>query len=253
MFAAIHLRLTACATLPLLLSGCLQSALLYHPTHEVRVAAADGAALAPWCENGQLRGYARTPANPRHIWFMCHGNAGQAAHRAYVLPLLHADDALYVLEYPGYGLRPGSPGARAMNAAAADGYRAVRARHPGRPVRVLGESLGTGPASTLARESAPPEWIVLAAPYEDLREVAAEKVGGITTFLFLYDDWDNRKALAGYRGRLDILAAAQDAVIPPHHAKSLADAIPGARFHLLPGGHNDWSRQVNLRDDATRP
>lgn len=237
----------AAATLPL--SGCIGSAMLFHPTHEASVRVAGGEPLRPWHAGGEPQGYARETPTPRRIWFMCHGNAGQAAHRAYVLPLLNPDDALYVLEYPGYGLRAGSPDSDAMNAAASRAYRTVQARHPGRPIGVIGESIGSGPASTLAREPAPPERIVLVVPYARLREVASEKVGGVLTFLFLHDDWDNIAALTGYTGRLDIVAAAGDTIIPPHHAKTLADALPGAHFHLVPGGHNDWSAQLSLRDN----
>lgn len=94
----------------------------------------------------QTLGYCREVPQPRTGWLMTHGNAGQASHRGYVLSCLAATDSLYVLEYPGFGQRVGTPSRESMNAAAGQAYQALRAAFPRTPVGVIGESIGSGPA-----------------------------------------------------------------------------------------------------------
>jgi uncharacterized protein len=219
-----------------------QRALLFHPTHET-----PATALAPWLEGRRLLGCCREVGNPEAIWLVLHGNAGQAAHRDYVLPCLPPQDSVYVLEYPGYGARAGAPGREAMNRAAAEGYQALRARYPQRPVCVLGESIGSGPACALAGENPPPDKIVLVVPFDVLAEVAARHFPFLPARRLLRDAWNNVDTLRDYRGPVEIFGAEQDDIIPIRHARALARAVPQARFTAIPGGHNDWSEQLQVK------
>ena len=217
-----------------------QRSLLYFPT---RVEAPHGR-LAPWNVDGDVWGACREVARPSAVWLVTHGNAGQAAQRGYVLDVLPADAAVYVLEYPGFGRRRGTPSRASIDEAARAAYRHLRELHPGVLVCVLGESIGSGPAAELAREEPPPDAIVLATPYDALADVAADAFPWLPVRLILQDDWDNGAALADYGGKLVILAAQHDDVIPIEHARALAAKLPGAELHVLPCGHNDWSRHV---------
>jgi len=237
------LALLACAYLAAGgLVAVLQRSLIYFPTH-------DGAQtlLSPWVDGGRVVGYCREAARPGTVWLMTHGNAGQASGRGYVLAHLPDSDSLYVLEYPGYGLRAGRPSKDAMDGAASDAYRILRARFPRTPVGVIGESIGSGPASFLASERQPPDKIVLVVPFDTLASVAAEHMPFLPVRALLRDNWDNLRALQGYAGPIDIYAAADDRVIPCAHARRLAAALPGARFTLVPGGHNDWADSNRVR------
>jgi hypothetical protein len=217
-----------------------QRSLLYFPTR----GEASGGPLAPWMAGADVWGACREVAQPSAVWLVTHGNAGRAAQRGYVLDVLPADAAVYVLEYPGFGARSGTPSRASIDAAAEAAYRRVRELHPGVPVGVLGESLGSGPAAQLARAVPPPDAIVLATPYDALADVAADAFPWLPVRLILQDDWDNGAALADYGGKLVILAAQHDDVIPIEHARALAAKLPGAELHVLPCGHNDWSRHV---------
>jgi hypothetical protein len=45
---------------------------------------------------------------------------------------------------------------------------------------------------------------------------------------------------------VDVFGAETDQVINVRHAQALAASRPQAKFHLLRGGHNDWSTQPEV-------
>jgi uncharacterized protein len=220
-----------------LLDGCtaIQRQFLFYPSHHDR-----HNDLHSWRERRNLLGYSREVANPKNVWLMLHGNAGQATDRAYALPCFANDDSVYILEYPGYGAREGNPSKASFDAAAASAYRLLKRNFPKTPVCVVGESLGTGPACVLGSQASPPAKLVLIVPFDKLARVAARHVGFVPVALFLEANWDNLRTLAAYKGPVEIFAAEQDFVVPMEHAQALADSAPAARFHRIPGGHNDW-------------
>jgi pimeloyl-ACP methyl ester carboxylesterase len=231
--------------------GCqsLVRRVLFYPTHDVFETS-----LAPWKHGEELIGYGREVPEPRHVWLMLHGNGGQAAHRTYALHAFDGRDSVYVLEYPGYGHRKGTPSRRAFDAAAKEAYAALRARFPDRRICVAGESLGSGPASVLASATPPPDKIVLVVPFDSIRSVGRHHTTWLPTSLILAGTWDNIAALRDYRGPVEIFAAERDEVIPASHARALAKSLPQARFHLIPGGHG-WAngRDVTFRCDPDDP
>lgn len=219
-----------------------QRSLLYFPSH-----GAPATSLAPWSDNGRALGYCREVPQPRTIWLMLHGNGGQAANRDYVLPRLSGQDSLYVLEYPGYGDREGSPNRDSINQAAGAAYRLLRQRHPGTRMGVLGESLGSGPACMLAKEKTAPDKIVLVVPFDVLAKVAARHFPFLPARLLLRDAWDNVESLRQYAGPVEIYGAEGDKIIPIDHARALASRVPRARFTAIEGGHNEWSHDPRVK------
>lgn len=222
--------------------GCLaHRKLLYFPSHDP--APTD---LTPWRVDGQVLGFASELDEPESIWLMLHGNGGQASQRGYVRPRMNARDALYVMEYPGYGARSGRPSRDAFNAAAADALAELRRQFPAKKIGVIGESIGTGPASWLGSLSHPPDKIVLVVPFDRLERVAKAKFPYLPVGLIMRDKWDNAVALRDYAGELEIYGAVDDQIIPVEHARDLAESLPRAKFTVLPGGHNAWSYQAEL-------
>ena len=213
-----------------------QRSLLFFPTH-LTIASR----LTPWRSDGGIIGYCREATNAQTLWLMMHGNAGQAADRDYVLSRMSDRDSLYVVEYPGYGAREGRPSKESMDQAASRAYELLRTQHPGKAVCVLGESIGSGPACSLALEKVPPDKIVLVVPFDTLASVAAERFWFLPVRLLLRDRWNNVQALRHYPGPVDVFGAEGDTIIPIEHARSLARQIPGSHFTAIPGGHNDWA------------
>src|SRR4051812_4134822 len=142
--------------------------MIFFPSHDAAV----DAVLRPWLVADRLIGYCHTVEKPATVWLMAHGNGGQASHRAYVLQTMSATDALYIVEYPGYGQRPGTPSMTAINAAAIEAYQELRRMYPATPISVIGESIGSGPASVLAMQTPPPDKVVLLVPFDTLANVA---------------------------------------------------------------------------------
>ncbi|MES2694135.1 MAG: alpha/beta hydrolase [Verrucomicrobiota bacterium] len=241
IFAAI----IVVAGLVLLAVGCssLERTLLFHPTH---LPETNG--LAPWKdESGTSIGFSRAVAAPKTVWLLLHGNGGQAAGRGYALSRFSPGDAVYIMEYPGFGLRAGSPSRTSFNHAAEEAYRLLRRAYPNTPVCVAGESLGSGPASFLATLDRPPEKVVLVVPFARLSSVARDHYPALLVTALLRSDWDNIAALSRYKGPVDIFAARGDAIIPVAHAITLAGAVPQAKLTILDGGHNEWSNNERVR------
>ncbi len=223
--------------------GMLEGSFLYFPSHSKL--AAD---LSEWHEDGKLLGYSSMTASPKMVWLVCHGNGGQAAQRGYIRDILPNGDSFYVVEYPGYGSRSGSPSMQSINEVAAEAYAVVRRLHPNLPVGIVGESLGSGPASYLCSLTHPPDRVVLIVPFDNLLSVAQEHFWWLPVALLMRDKWDNSKSLSKYSGRIDIYGAMSDGVVPVHHARSLAASLPAAIYHELKCGHNDWSGLVRISE-----
>jgi len=178
---------------------------------------------------------------------MLHGNGGQAADRVYALHAFAPRDSVYILEYPGYGQREGKPSRSTIDAAALAAYQLLREKYPGKPVCVAAESIGSGPASTLAAAQQPPDKLVFIVPFDDLKSVGKDHVPYAPMSLLLAGSWNNVESLAKYDGPMEVFGAERDEVISVRHAQALAASRPQAKFHLLRGGHNDWSRQPDVQ------
>jgi len=213
-----------------------EESLLYYPSHSK-----EKSDLQEWVVDEMIIGFCRTVESPRMVWLIFHGNAGQASNRGYIAKRLPQSDSVYVMEYPGYGSRAGTPSMPSFNLAATQAYEILRRTYPSHRIGVFGESLGSGPASFLGSLPDPPGRIVLVVPFDDLLSLAKDTFRFLPVSLLMRDKWDNVSALAKYTGRIDIFGAAQDTIIPVHHARNLADKLPSARYSELQCGHNEWS------------
>lgn len=218
---------------------------LFHPTHQPH-----NNSLTPWIKNKKVIGYTRKVESQKNVWLVLHGNAGQASDRLYVIQCFSSNDSVFILEYPGYGDRKGLPSKEAFNQAAKEGYLFLRKTYPNIPVCVVGESIGSGPASFLTSLPQKPDKLVLIVPFDSLSLVAEDHFPSILVHLILKDNWDNVEALSNFKGPLEIFGAKADTVIPVRHAKALAAAIVGSKLTIINGGHNDWaySDQVKIRN-----
>ncbi len=226
--------------------GCswIERKLLFYPTHF-----SHSNSLTPWGNEGKTIGYCRNVDAPENVWLMLHGNGGQASDRLYAIPSFSDNDAVFILEYPGYGRRQGLPSRDSFDRAAEEAYRCLRAAYPNLPVCVAAESIGSGPAATLTRLTPNPDKLVLIVPFDRLSSVAEDHFPAFLVRLILKTDWDNAALLSTFNGPVDIFGAQSDTIIPVKHAKALAAAIPNADLTIIQDGHNDWpmGNQVKIR------
>ncbi|BDG03184.1 hypothetical protein AMOR_21800 [Anaeromyxobacter oryzae] len=212
----------------------LQRRLLYFPdrmSEDDAVRAASHAGAVPWRDDaGRLRGWrlARPPRDPRAVALVLHGNAGSALDRLhYARALSPRGVDVAILEYPGYGARPGAPALASLEAAAIEAVDALA--REGRPVWLVGESLGSGVAGrTAAARPDAVRGLVLVTPYADLAAVARLHYPIVPPWL-LRDRFRPARDLAAFRGPAVVLVAGADEVVGPAEGRRLFAALPGPK------------------------
>ena len=237
-----------------ILSGCnIQDRLLYYPsssTPSEEYLKADH--IKPWPSSIiDYRGFIATNegGHTKGTIVVFHGNGGTAADRAFYLKALGPLGYRVILaEYPRYGGRKGELGEKAF---VNDGSETVRLASVtyGGPLFLLGESLGCGVAAAIAKEtSVKIDGIVLLTPWDTLASLAQSKFPFLPVRLFLKDKYDNINNLRSFKGRIAVVGAERDEIIPIGHAKDLYDSLPGTakRIWTIQGaGHNDWPMSTN--------
>jgi pimeloyl-ACP methyl ester carboxylesterase len=235
----------------LLVAGCAwQRKLLYFPTQlpagEVEQASARSG-LSPWRNAaGQIIGWklaANAPATGRVL--VVHGNGGCALHRVYFARPIH--DAVsfdvFILEYPGYGMREGSPSLKSWLAA---GEEAFALLPQDQPIYLVSESLGTGVAAHLAKRH-PQEvaGMVMFVPFDSLPSLAQSKMPVLLPYFFLRDRFQPAAWLKDYRGPVKMILAERDEIIPPKFGQRLFDSYAGPKqLQIIPGAtHNEVAEQ----------
>jgi hypothetical protein len=246
------LGLAAAAGLFLVWLG--QRRLLYFPVRQDRASAerrARSLGLEPFvAEDGELLGWrARHPAGARGRLVVLHGNAGTALDRAYFVeafasasPALPLD--VYLVEYPGYGPRPGAPSEAALVATARRALVAARRDGPG-PVLVAGESIGSGVAALAAAEApAEVDGLLLVTPLASVPAVARRHYRFLPAIVHR-DAYRADRALPRYGGPAAFLVAGRDEVVFADLGRALFEAYPGPKrlWEDERAGHNtlDWS------------
>lgn len=236
----------------------LQRYLIYVPmklTPEFAEGAAAKVGFVPWRnKSGGIIGW-KLPASsaPVASVLVTHGNAGWALNRAYMAMPIHAAAPLdvYILEYPGFGAREGSPAEKSLLAAADE---ALENLPENLPVYVVSESLGTGVAAHLAQKyPARVGGLAMFVPYDKLASVAANHVPFIPAYFLLWDRYDPAEWLKDYHGPVKIIVAGADEIIPPKLGVRLYDSYAGPKSLLvIPNVHHsntmnqspEWWRAV---------
>lgn len=235
----------------LLIYGCAwQRRLLYFPS---KLTDADAKTLAAqenfraWQNrSGDIIGW-KLPASdsPTASVMILHGNAGNALGRGYIAQPIHEAGGMdvFVLEYPGYGARAGSPGKTSWLQAAEEAF-ALLAKN--KPIYLVSESLGTGAAAHLAK-SFPTQvaGIAMLVPYDSLPSLAQNKMPLLLPYLFLADRYEPAAWLKSYRGPVKIVIAGRDEIIPPKFGQRLFDSLECWKsLQVIPdAGHDDVAAQ----------
>jgi hypothetical protein len=184
--------------------------------------------------------------HPDGIVFYLHGNAGNLTSwfvNADFYRKLNVD--FFMLDYRGYGRSTGHIESEAqLMADVQAAWQSVVPQYAGRPVVLIGRSLGTGLASKLAASLPPaqrPDLLVLVSPFISMQAMAKQQYPYVPSGLVRYPLRSDEalKALGGHTPVL-ILHGDKDALIPYAHAQTLSALTPNVRLQDVPGaGHGD--------------
>ena len=236
----------------------LQRYLIYVPTRltpELAEQTAAKVGFVRWNNKaGQIMGW-KLPASSAPVGsiLILHGNAGWALNRAYIALPIHdaAPLDVYILEYPGFGERKGSPGEASLLRA---GEEAFENLPENLPAYLVSESLGTGVAAHLAQKyPLRVAGLAMFVPYNKLASVAENHVPFIPAYFLLWDRFNPEAWLKDYHGPVKVIIAGADEIIPPILGRRLYDGyngpkilqvIPGARHIETADQSPEWWREV---------
>jgi alpha-beta hydrolase superfamily lysophospholipase len=221
-----------------LLAFAFQRRLLYFPARypeRAALAAAARLGLSPWRDAaGVLAGWRAPPAGrPAARLLVLHGNAGSALDRLhYAAAFSRLGVEVVLLEYPGYGARPGRPALGSLGAAATAALDRLAQEGP-EPVWVLGESLGSGVAArAVALRPGLVKGLVLVTPFARMTEVVRLHYPILPPALLL-DRYAPELDLAAWEGPTAVLLAGRDEVVGLAQGRRLFDGLGGPkRLHL---------------------
>jgi uncharacterized protein len=229
-------------------TGCdVQNNMLYYPDSRLPSESeltAEGLQFWPAGPAG-YRGYISTHGikDIKGTVVVFHGNAGTAADRDYYLsPLGLLGYRVILAEYPGYGGRKGELGEQSFVNDSRETLRIASEKYKG-PIYILGESLGCGVVAGVAKDaSLGIAGIILITPWNTLLAVAKDHYPFLPVGWFMKDKYDNAENLKSFPGRIAVVGAERDEVVPVRHARELFALLPkDKKMWLIPGaGHNDW-------------
>jgi uncharacterized protein len=227
--------------------GCasFQRRLIYYPQHltAAQVNESAGAAgLERWNDAsgqpiGMKRLSSRQPADGQVL--IAYGNGSWTvgcAHYVNDIQDLAAFD-VFILEYPGYADRAGSPSQKNIFHAA---DIALQSLDTNKLVYLIGESLGSGVAAYLAGTH--PDkitGIILLSPYNRLTSVAQDHMPLLPVWLMLVDRFPSEDYLRNYHGPVGIMVDGRDEVVPEKFGLRLYDSYAGPkRLWRFPDGNH---------------
>ncbi len=197
---------------------------------------------------------------PEHLWIVCAGNASEALSLADLQDYSGLrQDAFLFVDYPGYGVSPGTPTPATIQENLRQAVPAA-ARATGFPLAEIesrgiafGHSLGAA-AALLGVEEFHLRRAVLLAPFTSAMEMTSIVVHAPLGWLVRHR-YDNRARLAGLQkrgGHVWIFHGNDDGVIPERMGQTLAAELGStATFREIPGGtHNDLLEKAH--DDIIR-
>lgn len=167
------------------------------------------------------------------------GNAGHKGHRLPLARDLAAEGMEVALfDYRGYGDTDGRPSEAGLAADAAAVAEVVFDTHL--PVVYLGESLGGGVATALARQR-PPAALVLRSPFTSLADIARVHYPIVPARLLLRDRYETEEALADSDVPVLVILGTADSIVPPDSSRRVFEAASGHKHLVELAGlnHND--------------
>lgn len=223
----------------------IQRSLQYFPTKKDQAKKGDGR-FEPFLDEHRLfLGYFLAPlSTPEFILIVFHGNGGEAIDRAWIGELVEGRAICILAEYPGYGGSEGKPTQTSILERSLRIFDTAKKRWPGLAIRVIGESLGTGPASYLVGER-DVDRLGLIAPFSSAADVAQKLYPYLPIRWLMRDRFPSVDFVRRARAPLHVVHGTLDDLIPIELGRHLYESYPVADkefTEVLGFGHNglDW-------------
>ncbi|HTA95747.1 MAG TPA: alpha/beta fold hydrolase [Verrucomicrobiae bacterium] len=176
---------------------------------------------------GMKRLSLKQPAIGRVLIF--HGNGDYAAGYAFFVDQLQSigNFDVFILEYPGYADRPGSPSQRSLFRAADEAFQLLDIN---KPVYLVGQSLGSGVAAYLAGTH--PDkvaGVILISPFNRLTSVAQNHYPILPVWLLLLDRFPSEDYLHSYHGKVGVTVDGKDTIVPEKFGLRLFNDYDGPK------------------------
>ena len=176
------------------------------------------------------------------------GNAWNSADAAAYLSQIYPEADVVAFHYRGYAPSTGSASAKALLADAPLVLdAAVRRGQPKRTIMV-GFSIGSAVAASLARRS-DVEGLILVTPFDSLKAVAQGHYPWLPVGVFFREEMNPVESLKGSETPVALIAGERDTLIPPRRTEALRGKVPNLVFdRTVPGvGHNDIYESPEFR------
>ena len=153
--------------------------------------------------------------------------------------------AVHAFNYRGFGASTGRPCERH---AKADALALLRFVAAGKPLTIIGRSLGTAIALWLAREARPSQ-LVLISPFESVPAVLRARPLGHVAAALVTQRFDCADLAVAHAGATLVLLAEHDASIPHEQSRRLVARLPrAADVHVIAGtSHQSLPRSAGAQ------
>lgn len=175
------------------------------------------------------------------------GNAEEVSHLAEKYKYF-PHTIMVLMNYRSFGLSQGTISEKTMFSDALEVYDYLKndIRIDSNKIIVIGRSIGTGVATYLSSQRKT-NGTVLITPYENMIDVAFEKYPFVPISLLIKHRFESDKYTATITSPMLSLIAANDEVIPKHHAYKLKDAWKGKTETLeVNENHNSIMNNVEV-------
>ncbi len=176
------------------------------------------------------------------------GNAWNADSVAAYLHDLYPAAHVVAFHYRGYAPSSGKPSAAALLADAPLLHDQISGRLGTDRIVAVGFSIGTGVAAHLAsrRDLA---GLILVTPFDSLEALAGGHYRWLPVSLLLRHRMNPIEDLRASTVPVAMIAAGRDTLIPIHHARALAEAVPNLVLDrtISGAGHNDIYERPEFR------
>jgi len=205
----------------------------------------------------------RKTGNKLHGWFilhpdakknilLCHGNAGNVSHRKELIELFYSMNcSICVFDYAGFGISEGTPSEETCYDDAMSFWEYI-SNIPGdrNETIIVGESIGSGPASHLAHRVNAKKLIIIAG-FTSIKDMIPHVMPVLSIFKFFVNDFPTYEYLQKFEGFTLILHSKDDDIIPYDHAIQNAK-IKNCNLVEIKGDHNNRIYPHNCIKKLTR-